>query len=168
MVPLLLPSHAPFLRSLVSLSPPLPHLWDLCQGGSVPGTWHRCHPEALAAAVGRPARPPDHAGPGGPHVPSRVPAVSVPVPRVAHARLSGWAWKGVQSDWDQEGCGLCLLPLCLCQACCPCCWSGGADELGWLGHHPAWQGETWRGPGVQECQVCGTGILGTLARPRQD
>lgn len=62
---------------------PGPHPWDLRQGGSVPAAQYPCHPAALAAAMGRPARPPDHAGPGGPHVTGRVPAVSAPVPCAA-------------------------------------------------------------------------------------
>lgn len=90
-----------------SPSQPLPHpLWsqsspgDLCQGGSVPTAQHPCCLAALAAAMGKPARPPDHAGPGGPHVTGRVPSVSAPV---GPAPLSRWSGKPVQSGRGQEG-----------------------------------------------------------------
>ena len=80
----------------------------------MPGARHPPQPSwGLVAAGGRPAGPPDRAGPRGQHVASRVPAVSVPAPSAARHRPSRWSRKGARTDRGQEGLSAHLL-LCLC------------------------------------------------------
>lgn len=107
----------------------------------MPAAQHPCCLAALAAAMGRPARPPYHAGPGGPHMTGRVPAVSAPVPCAARppeqmvleasavwTRSGGSAGSTVSSSASAEPAAL---------------------VAGLEGPRTAWPDVTWSDPGIQ-------------------
>lgn len=93
----------PLPHPLRSQSPPWPPPPGPLSGRGVPAAPHPLGPAALAAAVGRPAGPPDPAGAGGWHAARWVLALSAPVPGAACARLSRWPWEGVVSEQGQRG-----------------------------------------------------------------
>ena len=93
----------PLSHPLRSQSPPLPPPLGPLSGSVCACSPHPRRPAALAAAVGRPARPPDPEGTGGRHVAGRVLALPAPAPGAVRACLSRWSWEGVVSEWVQEG-----------------------------------------------------------------